>query len=67
MHVCRRCSLIRPSPRAAARPAALCVACSNGYPWSFSKCDFDDFNGWADAADAELVKRGMDLSKWKYK
>ncbi|KAL4858282.1 Autolysin [Chlorella vulgaris] len=31
-----------------------CSGTSFGVPWSFLKCDFDDFNGWADAADAQL-------------
>ncbi|PRW33287.1 hypothetical protein C2E21_7824 [Chlorella sorokiniana] len=43
-----------------------CAGNTNGYPWSFSKCDFDDFSGWADAADAVLQQRGVDLNKYKY-
>ena len=35
--------------------------------WTFSKCDFDDFNGYADAADEVLRARGVDLSKYKYR
>ncbi|EFN52721.1 hypothetical protein CHLNCDRAFT_138258 [Chlorella variabilis] len=33
-------------------------------PWTFSKCDFDDFNGWADAVDQKLIASGLDLSKY---
>ena len=36
-------------------------------PWSFSKCDFDDFNGWADAADAQLRASGLPLDKYPYR
>lgn len=48
-------------------PSGLLCPCSNGYPWSFSKCDFDDFSGYADAADAVLLQRGVDINKYKYK
>lgn len=42
-------------------------ACSNGVAWSFKTCNFEDFNGWADAADAALQARGIKLDAYKYK
>lgn len=53
--------------RSPQQPCALLSCRSNGYPWTFSKCDFDDFSGYADAADAVLQQRGIDLNKYKYK
>jgi hypothetical protein len=35
--------------------------------WTFSKCDFDDFSGYADAADAVLAARGVNLGLYKYR
>lgn len=61
---------VHSAPLEALHDVPSCFACparSNGYPWSFSKCDFDDFNGWADAADAVLQQRGVDINKYKYK
>ncbi len=40
---------------------------SFGVAWTFNKCDFDDFDGYASAADAVLTARGIDLSKYKYR
>lgn len=61
--VCARLSM----PVPMTLPSGLLCPCSNGYPWSFSKCDFDDFSGYADAADAVLLQRGVDINKYKYK
>ena len=44
-----------------------CTGASNGVAWSTATCNFDDFVGWADAADAALTARGIDLAKYKYK
>ncbi|PSC71116.1 hypothetical protein C2E20_5435 [Micractinium conductrix] len=44
-----------------------CNGVTNGVAWTFSKCDFDDFNGYADAADAALAARGIDLSRYKHR
>ncbi|PSC74160.1 hypothetical protein C2E20_2632 [Micractinium conductrix] len=44
-----------------------CNGVTNGVAWTFSKCDFDDFNGYADAADAALAARGIDLSRFKHR
>ena len=44
-----------------------CSGTTNGVAWASDKCEFDDFNGFADAADAALVARGTDLSKYKYR
>jgi hypothetical protein len=38
-----------------------------GAPWTFTKCDFEDFNGWADAADEALRARGVVLERYKYR
>ncbi|PRW60369.1 hypothetical protein C2E21_0705 [Chlorella sorokiniana] len=35
--------------------------------WSFTSCDFDDFNGWADAANAKLRAQGVPVDSYKYK
>ena len=48
-------------------PARRRLPCSNGVAWTFSKCDFDDFNGWADAADEALRAQGVALEKYKYR
>lgn len=42
-------------------PAAALVS------WVFSKCDFDDFNGWADAADQKLAAAGVNLTQFKHR
>ena len=44
-----------------------CDGVTNGVAWTFSKCDFDDFNGYADAADAALIARGVNLAAYKYR
>ena len=41
--------------------------CSYGVPWSMATCEFDDFNGWADAADAALKARGVDVDQYFYR
>lgn len=38
--------------------------CSNNVPWTFSKCHFEDFNGWADAADQKLRAAGVKLDAY---
>lgn len=40
---------------------------SYGIPWNMSTCSFDDFSGYADAADAVLTARGIDLTKYKFR
>ncbi|PSC69234.1 hypothetical protein C2E20_7279 [Micractinium conductrix] len=51
-----------------AAPVELpCAGSSQGYPWTTSKCAFEDFNGWADAANAVLQARGVNLAAYKYK
>jgi hypothetical protein len=35
--------------------------------WRFSTCEFDDFNGYADAAEEVLRARGVNLAAYKYK
>lgn len=43
-------------------------ACSKAVPWSLgATCSFDDYNGAADAADAVLRARGVDLSKYQHR
>lgn len=61
-------------PRAYPPPALPCCLCrcSNGVSWTWSKCDFDDFNGWADAVDEVLVEKAKtdpkyDGSKYAYR
>ncbi|KAL4439954.1 hypothetical protein ABPG75_002955 [Micractinium tetrahymenae] len=44
-----------------------CAGYVNGYAYTFSKCDFDDFNGWSDAADKVLRTRGIDIDAYTYK
>ncbi|KAL4439956.1 hypothetical protein ABPG75_002957 [Micractinium tetrahymenae] len=36
-----------------------CSGSSNGVPWSWATCSFDDINGWANAADEALAARGV--------
>lgn len=47
-----------------------CNGTSFGVPWTFSKCDFDDFNGWADAANEavqrQLAAAGTSLGSYPY-
>lgn len=38
-----------------------------GVPWEWDTCDFDDFNGYADAADAVLRKHGVPIEQYKYR
>ncbi|EFN53477.1 expressed protein [Chlorella variabilis] len=38
-----------------------------GIPWRANRCTFDDFHGWADAADAALVARGVNINKYFYR
>ncbi len=40
---------------------------SNGVSWSFSQCNFDDYNGYSDAADAWLRKRGVNIDAYNHK
>ncbi|KAL4439801.1 hypothetical protein ABPG75_002802 [Micractinium tetrahymenae] len=44
-----------------------CSGNSWGIPWSMSTCEFDDFSGYADAADDVLTARGIDLTKYKFR
>ncbi|PSC71071.1 hypothetical protein C2E20_5453 [Micractinium conductrix] len=44
-----------------------CQGVSNGVPWTFSKCEFEDFNGYADAAEAVLRRKGIDVDSYKYR
>ena len=66
MHACHGVPLRHPAagrvPEAAGQASS--PACSFDVPWTFSKCDFDDFNGWADAVDQKLIASGLDLSKY---
>lgn len=55
-------SLPAPAPTGSVHPP-----CSNGVAWSFETCNFDDFNGWSDAADEALRARGVNLDAYKYK
>ena len=50
-------------------PHLLVAPCSaySGQPWSFGTCEFNDFDGWANAADAKLEAAGVDLSAYKYR
>lgn len=59
------CRAVRADPALQAVP--LPPPCSNDVPWCFSKCDFDDFSGWSDAADAELAARGVQLDRYLYR
>lgn len=61
------CRLDVTAASAATCPASPAPCRSQGVAWCFSACNFDDFNGQADAADEVLAKRGIDLSKYKYK
>ncbi|KAI7843291.1 hypothetical protein COHA_003123 [Chlorella ohadii] len=42
-----------------------CASSDNS--WSFTSCDFDDFNGWADAANARLRAQGVPVDTYPYK
>jgi hypothetical protein len=44
-----------------------CNGTVNDVAWTFSKCDFDDFNSWADAANRVVAARGINLDQYKYK
>ncbi|KAL4421234.1 hypothetical protein ABPG75_010525 [Micractinium tetrahymenae] len=44
-----------------------CNSTNNGVNWTFSKCDFDDFNGYAEAADEALRQRGVNLDAYKHR
>ena len=44
----------------------LSVVRRNGVSWTFTKCDFDDFNGYADKADEVLASRGINMDKYRY-
>lgn len=44
-----------------------CQATTKGRSWTFSKCEFDDFDGYADAADAVLIRRGINLNKYRHR
>ena len=44
-----------------------CDGVTNGVAWTFSKCDFDDFNGYADAVDEALAARGVNTAAYKYR
>ena len=39
---------------------------SNGVSWTFTKCDFDDFSGYADKADEVLAARGINMDSYRY-
>ena len=40
---------------------------SNGVPWSFSTCEFDDFSGVADAAEAKLRAQGVNVDRYRHR
>ncbi|KAL4427875.1 hypothetical protein ABPG75_001964 [Micractinium tetrahymenae] len=44
-----------------------CNGSSYGIPWSFDSCDFDDYNGWADAADERLRAAGVDPDAYQHR
>ncbi|KAL4452150.1 hypothetical protein ABPG75_007812 [Micractinium tetrahymenae] len=44
-----------------------CNGTTNGVAWSFETCNFNDFNGWSDAADEALRAQGVNLDAYKYK
>jgi hypothetical protein len=46
-------------------PLLLC--CSLGVAWSFSTCNFDDFSGYADAAEQVLRGRNINVASYKYR
>lgn len=35
--------------------------------WTFNSCEFADFDGWADAANARLRAQGVPVDTYKYK
>ena len=39
----------------------------DGTPWSFEACEFSDFSGWSDAAEAELRAQGVPVDSYKYR
>ena len=42
--------------------------CSNGVNWTLgNSCEFNDFDGWAVAADEAVAARGIDLAKYKHR
>lgn len=43
------------------------LACSNGIAWDFTNCDFDNFNGWADAANEKLRAQGVPVDSYGYR
>ena len=45
----------------------LAFGCRYGAAWSFGSCAFDDFSGWADAADEVLRARGKALKRFVYR
>ena len=63
----QRSLLTHANSRVAEVVSLPCSGTAEGVAWATSKCDFDDFNGWSDAADAALAARGTDLSKYKYR
>ncbi|PRW57195.1 hypothetical protein C2E21_4079 [Chlorella sorokiniana] len=63
----QRSLLTQANSRVAEVVSLPCSGTSNGVAWATNKCDFDDFNGWSDAADAALAARGIDLSQYKYR
>lgn len=40
---------------------------SNDNTWTFNSCEFADFDGWADAANARLRAQGVPVDTYKYK
>ncbi|KAL4857219.1 hypothetical protein ACK3TF_002516 [Chlorella vulgaris] len=44
-----------------------CAGTTNEVAWTFSKCDFDDFNGYADAADEVLKARGINMTNYEHR
>lgn len=43
-----------------------CNGTSLNVPWNFSRCEFDDISGWADAADERLRAQGVVLKQYRY-
>lgn len=41
--------------------------CSNKVVWSFNRCEFTDFYGWADAVDEVLRAQGLVLEKYAHR
>lgn len=63
----QRSRLTQANSRVAEVVSLPCSGTTAGVAWATNKCDFDDFNGWAEAADAALAARGVDLSAYKYR